>query len=139
MILNEPTRLLKWETVEPIFKFYLDVWSNHIPLNWAILAWQCLYKRGLTVFNDDDEEMKARSCAAALSLIYYEYCHRTAFHELVTFNYWDENKIKTLKSDFLIDIKDAEDTIFQVKNCLFEEIDEMEVNAELWINCAESR
>lgn len=139
MILNEPIRLLEWEDVESIFKFYLSVWSNHIPLNWAILSWRCLHKKGLTVCNDDDEEIKVRSCAVALSLIYYEYCHRTAFHESVNFHHWDVDVISALESDFLTDIETAEDTIFRVKNCLIEQTDELEVNAELWINCAESR
>jgi hypothetical protein len=138
MNLNQPTQLLGWEVVEPIFKDYLSVWSNHIPMNWAIWSWQCLHKAGLTVFNNDDEELTVRGNAVALSLIYYEYCWRSAFHELSEFSPWDETIIKTLKSDFLIDIKEAKDTIFRVKNCLITQSDELEVNAELWINCAEA-
>jgi hypothetical protein len=138
MIRNSPARILEWEEVEPIFKYYLSVWSNHISMNWASLTWQTLHKCGLTVFNNDEEELKARSYAVALSLIYYEYCHRAAFHEYENFRYWDESVVKEFKREFLRDLEKDEELIFRVKKCLTDEFGDLELCAELWINCAES-
>lgn len=138
MIRNSPTRILEWEEVEPIFRFYMSVWSNHIPLNWANLSWQILHKSGLTIFNNEEEEFKARSYAEALSLIYYEYCHRTAFHEYKTFRHWDESIIADFKRDFLPDLEKDDELIFRVKNCLTDYLGDSELSTELWINCTES-
>jgi hypothetical protein len=138
MIRSSPTRILEWDEAEPIFKFYLSVWSNHIPLNWATLAWQSLHKCGLTVFNNDEDELKVRSYAVALSFIYYEYCHRTAFNESENFRSWDESIIKDFKRDFLSDLEKDDELIFCVKKCLLEQLGDLEFCSELWINCAES-
>ena len=139
IIHNYPTKLLSWAEVEPVFSFYLPIWSNHIPLNWAIWSWQCLHKGGLTIFNNDKDELSVRRNAVALSLIYYEYCHRTAFHESSNFIYWDDERIKTLKRDFLVVTDEAESTICCLMNCLTNQSDNVEINTELWINCLEAR
>lgn len=139
MMNNAPTKILEWREVEPIFKFYLSVWANHIPLNWASLAWQMLHKGGLTVFNNDEEELRARSYAVALSIIYYEYCHRAAFHESESFRSWDASVIQEFKRDFMPDLEKDDELIFRVKNCLLEQLGDLELCSELWINCAESR
>ena len=135
---NVPTRILDWREVEPIFKFYISVWPNHISLNWASLAWQMLHKSGLTVFNNDEEEVKVRSYAVALSAIYYEYCHRTALHESENFRPWDASVIQEFKREFLPDLEKDGERIFRVKNCLLEQLGDLELCSELWINCAES-
>jgi hypothetical protein len=108
-------------------------------LNWACLAWQSLHKSGLTIFNDEKEELKVRSYAAALSLIYYKYCHRTAFSGLKGFQYWSQLIIETFKNELLIDINEDDELLSRVTGCLLEQqSDDFELNSELWINCAES-
>lgn len=139
MMNNAPTTILGWSEVEPVFKFYISVWSNHIPLNWASLAWQMLHKGGLTVFNNDKEEIKVRSYAIALSAIYYEYCHRTAFNESESFRSWDISVIKEFKHEFVARLANDDDFIFRIKKCLLEQVGDLELCSELWINCAESR
>ncbi|MBA3714118.1 MAG: hypothetical protein H0W76_16950 [Pyrinomonadaceae bacterium] len=138
-MMNAPTKILEWSEVEPIFRFYISVWANHITLNWASSAWQMLHIGGLTVFNNDEEELKVRSYAVALSVIYYEYCHRTAFHECEQFSRWDDSKIKTFKREFLPDLEKDDELIFRVKKCLLEQqSNDLELCSKLWINCAES-
>jgi hypothetical protein len=133
-----PAKILEWREVEPIFRFYLSVWSNHIPLNWASPAWQMLHKGGLTVFNNDVEELKVRSYAVALSAIYYEYCYRSAFHESESFRTWDASVMQEFKREFMPDLEKDEELIFRVKNCLLEQFGDLELCSELWINCLES-
>ncbi len=133
-----PTKILGWSEVESIFKFYISVWSNHIPLNWASLAWQMLHNCGLTVFNNEEEEMKIRSYAVSISVIYYEYCHRAAFHHSENFRSWNSSVIQEFKREFIHDLGKDDELIFRVKKCLLEQLGDLELCSELWINCSES-
>jgi hypothetical protein len=139
MLYSSPTRIIAWQDVEPIFRFYISVWPNHIPLNWATLSWQMLHKCGLTVFNNDEEELKVRSYAVALSAIYYEYCHRTSFSDSENFHAWDASRIKEFKLNFITDLERDEELLFCVKRCLIEQLGKLEFGSELWVNCVESR
>lgn len=134
---HEP-KILQWNDVKTIFGHYLGVWGNHIPLNWACLAWNALVRGGLCVYQNEDEEHSVLSCAVALSLIYYEYASRTGWAECSNFNGWSVEEINNLKSDFLNDQEQAEEMLGNVRRCLWEQIGEEELPFELWINCQES-
>ena len=129
---------LRWETVEPIFRYYLSVWPNNLPLNWAKVSWQALVESGKTVYSSEEEELTVRSYTVALSLVYYEYCHRTAFHELPRFIYWSDETLRNLKNDLSADAEAIEQIISDVTRPLFEKIGDRETALELWINCVES-
>lgn len=136
---NVPTKILGWGEVEPVFRYYISVWSNHISLNWASLTWQMLHKGGLTIFNNNDEEAKVRSYAIVLAAMYYEYCHRTAFNDSEYFRPWEAPIIREFKREFLPDLEKDDELIFRVRNCLLEQLGELELCSELWINCVEAQ
>ena len=134
---HEP-KILDWSEAAPIFNYYLSVWNNHIPLNWASLAWSMLIKGGLCIYRNEQEELMVRSYAVAVSLIYYEYCHRTAWHEHDGFTYWNAAILETFKRELAADIKSDPEILFRVGRCLLEQIGEEYLTFELWTNCQES-
>lgn len=81
------TEILRFEAVEDLFRYYLAVWPNDIPLNWARVAWKAVDDSGRANYSTTDEELSVHSYAVALALIYYEFCHRSAWHEDRSFRY----------------------------------------------------
>lgn len=132
------TRILDFETVEPMFRFYLNVWPHGLAVNWARIAWRAMEESGKANYSNDEEEMIARSYAVALSLVYYEYCHRSAWHEDKSFRYWTDHVLKNLRNDLAKDAERIESLLFHATMPLIERMGESDLAAELWINCVES-
>lgn len=132
------TQILRFETVEPIFRFYLNLWPNDIVMTWARVAWQAVEESGKANYSNDNEELTVGSYAVALSLVYYEYCHRSAWHEDRSFSYWTDDVLKDLRNDLGKDTEKIGRLLFDATRPLFDKIGDRELAAELWINCIES-
>ena len=98
---RHPTKILKWQEVQPTFQYYMNVWSNHIPLNLASTAWFSL--NSLKLYHNETEKRKACSYALVVALIYYEYCHRTTWadFDFINFTAWNEQIHRNFVSDFI--------------------------------------
>lgn len=107
-------------------------------MNWAAIAWQSVEESGKANYSNDEEESTVRSYATGLSLVYYEYCHRSAWHEDEAFRYWTDGILQNLRNDLGKDNEKIESLLFDATRPLFERIGDFELAAELWSNCVES-
>lgn len=135
---NHPTKLLGWSRAQPIFQFYLNVFENYFPLNWASNMWHVLGKKGYTTYNNEEEEFEVYRLAIFLCLLYYEYCVRSGQRD-ETFRIWDDEILHTFKNEFVEDYKRNSDILFNYKVKLFSVFEPEEINLQLWINCLEAQ
>lgn len=132
-------KYLSYQEVVEIFKYYLEpIWGNTIPMNFASLSWHSLSLKGLNFYSNKDEEIKARTHALSICVIYYEYCFRTAFSDSDKFNQWDGKIIENYLNDYIYDRRNSERSINQVFEVLIEILDINGLNNEMWINCQEA-
>ncbi|MEQ8361544.1 MAG: hypothetical protein RH948_01680 [Cyclobacteriaceae bacterium] len=117
------------ELIDPLFTF----WSNKSDKLWISQIMRAFNKRGLLYYESEKEEMVVIERLIMSAIFYYEFCHRSSFHESKNFKYWSPELIQSLKRDFS---PQADDNLHLVCRVMIEHFcDKRSCFVNIWMNC----